>query len=128
MEATAPASHDRTRYEGKKLLLLLLALFGPGFILFLKIVFSIVETGSAISSRQIAWLHGGSYAVLAVFFLLEIVCARYVQPLLPAARTRLMNAAQYAGVLLLCLFTSYCGAVTCEALGYEVFLRVGPQR
>jgi hypothetical protein len=128
MEATAaPTPHDRTRYEGKNLFRLLLALGGPAFILFLRIVLAIAMGRSAATASDVAWLNRGSYAILAAFFVVELFCARYVQGLLRPARTQLSKAVQYAGVLLLCLFISVCGAVACEAFGYAVFLRVGPR-
>jgi hypothetical protein len=126
MEATAaPTPHDRTRYEGKNLLRLLLALGVPAFVLFLRIVLAIALSRSAVTASQVAWLNRASYAILAAFFVLELFCARYVQRLLRPARTRLVEAVQYVAVLLLCLFISICGAVACEAFGYAVFLRVG---
>jgi hypothetical protein len=124
METAVSASHDRTRYEGRNLLLLLLALFGPAFVLFLKIVCSIAASAKGITPEQVTWLNRAGYVILTTFFLLEIVCARYASGLLRPARTALGSAVQYAGVLVLCLFISYCGAVTCEAFGYVVFLRV----
>ena len=126
MEATAaPAPHDRTRYEGKNLLRLLLALGGPAFVLFLRIVLAIAAGRSAITASELAWLNRASLVILAAFFVLELFCARYVQGLLRPARTRFIDAVQFIGVLVLCLFFSVCGAVACEAFGYAVFLRVG---
>lgn len=124
MEAAAPAAHDRSQYQGKKLLLLLIALFGPAFVLFLKMVCGIAGSAQRVTASQLRWLSLSSYTILALFLLLQIVCARYVQRLLPPASSRIAEAAQYAGVLLVCLFISYCGAVSCEAFGYVVFLRL----
>ncbi len=128
MEAAASVPHDRSRYEGKNLLRLLLAFFGPALLLFLKIVVSIAEAGNRVTAREMLWMNRASYAVLAIFLLVSLLCARYVQRLLPLARTRIIDVLQYAGVLVLCLFTSYCGAVVCEAFGYEVFIRLAQQR
>lgn len=125
MDAAATASHDRTQYQGRNLLILLLALFGPAFVLFLKIVCSIAESANGISPATLMWLNRGSYLLLTMFLLLEIGAAWYVtKRLLPPGRTALAGAVRYAGVLLLCLFISYCGAVSCEAFGYVVFLRL----
>lgn len=113
----------RSHYEGRNLLLLLLALFGPAFVLFLELATSVVQ--------RLGRSHAGSaipHILLGVFFALEIFCARYVQRLLRPPRTRGRDAAQYLAVLALCLFTSYCGAVVCEAFGYEVLLRASQPR
>jgi hypothetical protein len=128
MDATVPAGHDRSRYEGKNLLLLLLALFGPAFVLFLQLALSIIVRASSLRSGQSIWMGRLCYGILAVFFLLEIFCARYVQRLLRPATTAVRDALQYVAVFALCLFTSYCAAVICEAFGYEVLLRLSQPR
>lgn len=128
MEASATAGHDRSRYEGKNLLKLLFVLFGPAFVLFLKFAFSVSDRGPGITAEQAVWMHRMSTVILAVFILLEIVSARYVQRLLRPAPTRVRDAAQYLAVLALCLFSCYCGAVICEAFGYEVLLRIAQPR
>lgn len=123
MQAGTSTDHDRSRYEGKNLLLLLLALFGPALILFLVLALRVINRlGRAHPSAS------SSYVLLAVFLVTELVSARYVQRLLPAADSRLRDALNYLGVLALCLFTSYCAAVVCEAFGYEVLLRLSQPR
>jgi hypothetical protein len=113
----------RSHYEGRNLLFLLLALFGPAFVLFLELASSVVQRLGRIQAGAAV-----PHLLLGVFIVLEIFCARYVQRLLRPARTRWQDAAQYLGVLVLCLFTSYCGAVVCEAFGYEVLLRLSQPR
>ena len=124
MEAIASVSHDRSAYQGRNLLRLLLAFGVPAFLLFLRIVLAIAASDWRVTAGQVAWLNRASYAILAVFFVLELFCARYVQRLLRPARTPLVNALQYLGMLALCLFFSICGAVACEAFGYAFFIRV----
>jgi hypothetical protein len=128
MDAGIPAPHDRSRYEGKNLLKLLLALLGPAFILFLNIALSTAGRAPGFSAEGARLMRWCSLAILAVFFLLEVFCARYVQRLLRPAASLMRDAAQYVAVLALCLFTSYCGAVICEAFGYEVLLRISQPR
>ncbi len=117
--------HDRTRYEWKNLLRLLVAMFGPGVFLFLKIVLSTAESRIGVTAGQIVWMNRASYGLLAMFFVTQFLAARYVQRLMPPARTKLRDAGQYVGVLFLCLFISYCGAAICEAFGVEFLIRFG---
>jgi hypothetical protein len=124
MEAIASAPHGRSAYQGGNLLRLLLAFGVPAFVLFLRIVLAIAASSSRVTTGQVAWLNRASYAILPVFFVLELFCARYVQRLLRPARTPVVSALQYVGVLALCLFFSVCGAIGCEAFGYALFLRV----
>jgi hypothetical protein len=112
-----------SRYQGRNLLFLLLALFGPAFVLFLEFASSVVQRlgrGHPAPTTP--------HILLGVFFALELLCARYVQRSLWPPRQGWHDAAQYLGVLALCLFTSYCGAVVCEAFGYEVLLRLSQPR
>lgn len=116
-----------SRYEGKNLLRLLLAMGVPAVILYLRIVFAIAGARTATGSQARLWLEGGSYAVLAVFLVVQALCARYVQRLLRPASNRLRDALQYAGVFAMCVFFSVSGAIACEAFGYAVFLRAAPR-
>ena len=117
---------DRSKYEGKNLFRLLLAIGLPALLLYLRVVFEIVGASPLVGHSQATWLHRGSYLLVGLFFALEFLCARYLQRLLRPASTRLGNTAQYAGLFVLCLLFSVTGAIVCEAFGYNFILRVKP--
>ena len=122
--AAQRSKHDRSRYEGKNLLRLLLALGLPAFILYLRIVFLFAADTVGLSHGSGVWLVRASYLVLFIFLIVQAFCARYVQKLLRPAGTRLVDALKYLAILAMCVFFSITGAIACEAFGYNVFLRV----
>lgn len=67
-------------------------------------------------------------AALLAFFLVQLVCARYMQRLLRPRQTKTGKTLQYGAVLLLALFFSLTGAVMLEAFGLNLFLRAGGLR
>ena len=122
--AANPPRHYRSRYEGKNLLRLLLALGVPAFILYLRIVFLFAADTAGLSHAPGVWLVRASYLVLFIFVIVQAFCARYVQKLLRPAKTRLRDALQYLAIFAMCVFFSITGAIACEAFGYNLFLRV----
>ena len=122
--AAKPRRHDRSRYEGKNLLRLLLALGLPAFILYLRIVFLFAADTAGSNHGPGVWLVRASYLVLLIFVIVQAFCARYVQRLLQPAKTRLLDALQYLAIFAMCVFFSITGAIACEAFGYNLFLRV----
>jgi hypothetical protein len=122
------SGHDRTRYEGKNLFRLLLALSLPALILYGRVVIAEAASAASRNGAPSRWLARGSYAVLAIFWITQIISARYVQHLLRPARTKLRDALQYLGVFVMCLFFSFSGAIACEAFGYAVLWRFSPGR
>ncbi len=102
----------RTHYQGKNLLRLLLALAIPTGLLYLRIVFEYI--------RLLYW----SDAALGLFFVVQLIAARYLQQLFRPAASKLGSVLQYGGAVLFGLFCSVTGAVMLEGFGYNFFLRV----
>ena len=124
----ASPRHDLSRYQGKNLLYLLLAICVPAGLLYLRLVLGLVATARQVTPAQSIWLNRASIGVLVLFFLAQLVCARYIQRLLKLRRTAIGRVLQYGAVLLLCVFFSLTGAVMLEAFGFNVFLRVAVTR
>ncbi|MBV9033431.1 MAG: hypothetical protein JO182_02965 [Acidobacteriaceae bacterium] len=125
MNSGEDRSHDLTRYQGKNLLRLLLAVCIPAGLLYLRLVLGLAATDTRVTSVQSTWLNRASILALIVFFVVQLVCARYVQRLLNLCQTTIGKFLQYVAVLLLCIFFSLTGAIMLEAFGFNVFLRVG---
>ena len=117
--------HDKTRYQGRNLAYLLLAICLPAALLFLRILFGVIATDRRVTPEQSASLVVVANIALVLFFAVQLLCALYVQRLAPPRRTRAGQALQYAGVLLMCVFFSLTGAVILEAFGLNLFLRAG---
>lgn len=119
--------HDKTRYQGKNLAYLLLAICLPAALLFLRILFGVIAADLRITPEQSAYLVVIADVALALFFIAQLLCAVYLQRLVPPRPTRAGRALQYAGVLIMGLLFSITGAVMLEAFGLNVFLRAaGP--
>jgi hypothetical protein len=117
--------HDLSRYQGKNLLYLLLAICVPAGLLYLRLVLGLAATDTRVTTGQAVWLNRVSIFALIVFFLAQLICARYIQRLLRPRQTGLGKSLQYGAVFLLCVFFSLTGAVILEAFGFNFFLRVG---
>ncbi len=120
----SPSQHSPKNYRGRNLLFLLLAVGAPAGILYSRLVFGYVASESRVSSSQIQWLSWLSNIALVLFFVVQLICARYVQRLLKTRATLPGRALQYVGVLLLCTLLSMAGTVLLEVFGYTLFLRV----
>jgi hypothetical protein len=79
---------------------------------------------SQLQRAHLQWLSWSSNIALALFFLLQLFSARYIQRLLKPRTTVSGVALQYLAVLLLCGLLSVTGAVLLEAFGYTFFLRL----
>jgi hypothetical protein len=121
----ASSRHDLSRYQGKNLLYLLLAICLPAGLLYLRLVLGLAAADTLVTPAQSTWLNRASVCALILFFLVQLICVRYIQGLLKPRRTGVGKSLQYAAVLLLCIFFSLTGAVMLEAFGFNVFLRVG---
>lgn len=131
-EAVSSSSeHDPERYRGKNLLLLLIAIGAPAGLLYLRLIFAYTASQGQLTANQVVWLSWASNIALALFFVVQLIAARYVQRLLKPRISPLALALQYVAVLLLCGLLSLIGAVLLEGFGYYLFLRVrtarGPQ-
>jgi len=96
----------------------------PAALLYLRLVFGYIASQSQLPPAHSHWLSWSSNAALVLFFVVQLLSARYVQRLLKARSSFPGIALQYVGVLLLCGLLSICGAVLLEAFGYNFFLRV----
>jgi hypothetical protein len=115
--------HSAERYQGKRLLYLVLAICLPAALLYLRIVCGIAATDSRIAISQTVWLARLSMAALLLFFIAQLASARYVQRLLQPRQTPVGNALQYLAVFGFCMLFSLTGAIILEAFGFNVFLR-----
>ncbi len=127
MKATPSNSHAM-RYQGKNLLLLLVAIGTPAALLYLRLVLGYVGSEAQLTAAGSERLIWASNLTLVLFFLAQPIAARYVQRLLKPAATVPRRALQYLGVLLLCVLLSVTGAVLLEAFGYAFFLRMKHSR
>ena len=117
--------HDKTRYQGKNLAYLLLAICLPAALLFLRILFGVIATDRRVTPEQSAHLALIADIALVIFFIAQVLRAAYVQRLAPRRPTRVGRLFQYAAVLVMCVFFSLTGAVMLEAFGLNLFLRAG---
>lgn len=106
----------------------MLAIGAPAAFLYLRLVFAYMASQGQVSSREIVWLSVASNVALGLFFVVQVVAARYVQRLLKPRASWPGIALQYVGVLLLCGLLSVTGAVLLEGFGYYFFLRVRTAR
>lgn len=118
------ARHDPETYRGRNLFFLMLAIGAPAALLYLRVVFGYVTSESQVPRTQLQWLSWSSNIVLALFFIIQTISARYVQRLLKPRISRAAIALQYVAVLLLCTLLSVTGAVLLEGFGYTFFLHV----
>ena len=128
MNPAESSRHDLSRYQGKNLLYLLLAICLPAGLLYIRLVLGLAATDTRVMPTQSIWLNRASICALILFFLAQLVCALYVQRLLKLRQTAIGRVLQYGAVLLLCVFFSLTGAIMLEAFGFNVFLRVGGMR
>lgn len=106
----------------------MLALGAPAAILYLRLVFGYMNNETRLSYRQSPWLPWSSNTALVLFFVVQIVSARYVQRLLKPYKSFPAIALQYLAVLAFCGLLSVTGAVLLEAVGYNFFLRLRSPR
>ena len=124
-DAVNPSSQSHSEnYRGKNLFFLLLAMAAPAALLYLRLVFGYIASEGSVSRNQLGWLTVLSNVALALFFVVQLICARRIQRLLKPRLTLPGIALQYVAVLLLCVLISVTGAVLLEGFGYNFFLRV----
>ena len=114
--------HDRSTYQGKNLLRLLLALGLPALILYFGNVLAFAASETRVSQAEYSMLIRASRTLAVLFFVAELGCARYVQRLLARPSSRFRSALQYLGALLLCVFISAGAAIACESFGYTLYM------
>jgi len=114
---------DRTRYKGRNLLYLLAAICLPASLLYLRLVFGLAASDNRVGPGQSRWLARSSSVSLLAFFVVQVICARYIQKLLRPSQSKAGKTAQYAAVLVTCILLSLTGAIVLEAIGLNMFLR-----
>ncbi len=119
----ASRGHAAEKYQGKRLLHLVLAICLPAALLYLRLVCGLAATDTRIAPRQSLWLTRFSTAALLLFFIAQLASAHYVQRLLHPRQTAAGNTLQYLAVLAFCILLSLTGAVVLEAFGFDLFLR-----
>lgn len=126
MEIASSGFKDRTRYQGKNLGLLLLAMGLPAAMLYLRILLgTLVGYSRGITGIEIGRLTFLSNLTLGAFVVIQVLCARYIQRLVPPRNTDFGRFVQYLAVLALCVLLSVTGAVVFEAFGVTLLLRTG---
>jgi hypothetical protein len=123
MPDSASGSRGRTQYQGKRLFYLMLAICLPAALLYLRLVLGLAASDSRVDPLASARLNRWSLAALGLFFIAQLLCARYLQRLLPAKPSHFSNALQYTLALALGILFSLTGAVMLEAFGLNLFLR-----
>jgi uncharacterized membrane protein len=117
-----PSTHGRSRYEGKALFQLLLALGIPSLILFFSLTAVFAASETQVTPHQFRGLILASRIFSAIFFVVQLLCARYVQKLLKVQTSKIKGVLQYLAVLVLCLFISVTASIACQSFGYRVYL------
>lgn len=113
-----------TRYQGKNLVYLLMSICVPAGLLFLRLMFGVAATSSSATPLQALWLNRTANAAWVLFLIAQLAGAYYMKRMLPEKKSQLIQALQYAGVLVMGLCFSVCGAVLLEGFGYNLWLRV----
>ena len=125
MNAARHSAEHTARYQGRQLLSLMLAVCLPAALLYIRLVLALAAGSTRATPAQAAMLNRASLAVLLVFFVAQLLCARYLQSLFPRRPpTRLRNVLEYVAALLMGLLFSLTGAIVLEAFGWNVFLRM----
>ncbi|MDQ2843914.1 MAG: hypothetical protein M3Y72_23330 [Acidobacteriota bacterium] len=97
----------------------------PAGLLYLRLVLGLAASDSRVGPKQALWLARLSIIALVLFFISQVICARYVQNLFPPRESTAGKMAQYAAVLVKCILLSLTGAIVLEAFGLNAFLRAG---
>lgn len=95
----------------------------PTGLLYMRLVLGLAASDNRVGPQQSLWLARLSIATLALFFVVQVICARCVQNFLPRRQSVIGKAGQYIVVLAMCILFSLTGAIVLEALGLNVFLR-----
>jgi hypothetical protein len=115
----------RSRYQGKNLLYLLLSFGVPILLLYFSLTASVVARESQVGRQNPLLFDIVSRAFATLFYGSQFCAAWYLTRIFfPSRATKTVAAFRYIAVLLGTLFCSMCGAVACEAFGYDLFLRV----
>lgn len=100
----------------------------PAALLYLRILLGTVAGYSrGLTSVQLGRLTLSSNLALAAFVVVQVLCAGYIQRLVPPRRTSMARLFQYVAVLALCVLLSVTGAVLFEAFGVTLLIRAGHQ-
>jgi hypothetical protein len=112
----------KSRYQGKNLLYLLFSLGIPILLLYFSLTASIAQKETSTHIRILIWT-ADIFGIL--FYISQFLAAGYLQRVFfPAPRSKIVAILIYVCVFLGAFFCSVCGAVACEAFGYNLFLRV----
>ena len=114
---------DTTRYQGKRLLYLLAAMFLPAAFLYLSIVFSLTAQKSSETARQQLWMLCLAFSALAIFVPAQLFSARYIQTILRPRASRAGKLVQYLAVLAMSLVISLIAVLVLEAAGFNLLIR-----
>jgi hypothetical protein len=122
-DAQQAGSH-KEQYQGKNLLMLLIALCGPAGLLFLRSVFGRAGQPESGAAAPTATLQTVSTTMLVLFYLAQIAAAWYMRRMLPARHAWWSQSLQFFGLLVMGLFFSLVGATMLEAFGYSLWMRL----
>lgn len=103
-------------------------MFVPPALLYLRLVLGIAAADSRVGPQQSLWLGRSSLAALIVFFVVQLLCARYLQRMFTPNWNTAKNVLLYFAFLIFCVLFSLTAAVTLEAFGLNLFLRTAGLR
>ena len=122
MEPTTVNGRDLSRYQGKRLLFLLAAMFVPAAFLYLSVILSLAAGRSSETARQQIWMLRLALLALAIFVPAQVVSARYIQTILKPRSSRAGKLAQYFAVLAMSLLISFIAVLVLEAAGFNLLI------
>ncbi len=122
--APSMIEQPKTRYQGRELLFLLIAMLVPAGMLYLSFVLAIAAGKSGPNHQTYVRLSALSTIALAVFVPVQLAGARYLQRLLPSRTSAKGKVVQYIVALATGLLFSVCAAMVLVALGLNVLARM----
>jgi hypothetical protein len=119
------STDHRSRYRGKNLLYLLLALGIPILLLYCSLTATFIAGETPVGRQHSTLLAILSRGFATLFYFVQFLAVWYLKrTFFPAPSSKPIRALQFTGLLIGALLCSVCGAIACEAFGYDLFLRV----
>jgi hypothetical protein len=115
--------HDKTNYQGRKLVLLLVAIGVPALFYYFRLAMAFAATRAGTGSSEFIWLMRGSTAALVLFFVTQFAAAWYLRRLFRRPKSSLAHGLQVAGIAVMCGAVSIGSAVLIESFALEMLIR-----
>ena len=127
MDSQTPGgAKDYSKYQGKNLFRLLMALIVQTMLLYFRIALSFVASASRVSEQGRVSLQVASTGALILFLISVPFAARILTRQFRPAATRKGSIGQYIGMLFFSAAFSIIAAVVLEGFGYAVLSRSLP--